>query len=169
MSLLIPDFGLLFWMFISFAIVFCLLAKFGFPVITRSVNERREYILQSLAKADEANRSLESIKQQSEEILNEARRQQQDTIKQAANEASRLIQQANEDAVVQGKKKLAEAIRMIDVQKQKAIGEIRTQVAMLSVDIAEKILRHQLDISENHDRLLSEMLDEIEHSEVLRN
>ena len=169
MSLLIPDFGLLFWMLISFAIVFGLLAKFGFPIITRSVNERRDYILQSLAKADEANRSLESIKQQSEEILNEARRQQQDTIKQAANEASRLIQQANEDAVVQGKKKLAEAIRMIDVHKQKAIGEIRTQVAMLSVDIAEKILRHQLDISENHDRLLSEMLDEIEHSDILKN
>ena len=62
MSLLTPDFGLLFWMLLSFLIVFGLLTKFGFPVITRMVNERREYIQQSLAAADEANRRLAEIR-----------------------------------------------------------------------------------------------------------
>lgn len=169
MSLLTPDFGLLFWMVISFAIVFGLLAKFGFPVITRSVDERRKYIQESLEKADEANRMLEDIKQQSEQILSEARKNQQEMIKQATADATLIIQNANKEAVVQGKKRLEESMRLIDLQKQKAIGEIRAQVAQLSVDIAEKILRHQLDNTENHDRLISELLDEIENSDTARN
>lgn len=169
MSLLTPSFGLLFWMVVSFAIVFGLLAKFGFPVITRSVGERRDYIEQSLAKADEANRTLESIRQKSEELLNEARKNQQEMIKEASAEANKIIRKAKEEAAVQGKAKLDEAMRLIDLQKQKAIGEIRSQVAVLSVDIAEKILRHQLDNTENHDKLISELLDEIENSGTTRN
>lgn len=169
MSLLTPDFGLLFWMVVSFAIVFGLLAKFGFPMITKAVDERRNYIQESLEKADEANRKLESIRQQSEQILSEARKNQQELIKQATADATLIVQKANDEAVVQGRKRLEESMRMIDLQKQKAIGEIRAQVAQLSVDIAEKILRHQLDKTDNHDRLISELLDEIENSDTVRN
>ncbi|MDR2915712.1 MAG: F0F1 ATP synthase subunit B [Tannerella sp.] len=169
MSLLTPSFGLLFWMIISFAIVFGLLAKFGFPVITKSVNERREYIQQSLTNADEANRTLENIRQKSEELLNDARKQQQSILKQATKEAAQIIQKAKDDATIQGKLKLNEAIRLIDLQKQKAIGEIRSQVASLSVDIAEKILRHQLENTETHDKLIAQLLDEIENSDTVKN
>lgn len=169
MSLLTPDFGLLFWMVISFAIVFGLLAKFGFPVITQSVDERRKYIQESLEKADEANRMLESIRQQSEQILSEARKSQQEMIKQATADATRIVQKANDEAVVQGKKRLEESLRMVELQKQKAIGEIRAQVARLSVDIAEKILRNQLSHTEDHDRLITGLLDEIENSDTARN
>ncbi len=169
MSLLTPSFGLLFWMIISFAIVFGLLAKFGFPIITKSVNERRDYIQQSLAKADEANRTLEIIRQKSDDILNDAHKQQQKILKQATKEAAQIIQKAKDDATIQGKQKLNEAIRLIDLQKQKAIGEIRSQVASLSVDIAEKILRHQLENTETHDKLITQLLDEIENSDAVKN
>lgn len=169
MSLLTPSFGLLFWMVISFAIVFGLLAKFGFPVITKSVNDRRDYIRESLDKADEANRTLESIKQKSDEILEDARKHQLEVIKQATTEATQIIQKAKDEAAVQGKQKLEEAVRLIDMQKQKAIGELRSQVALLSVDIAEKVLRHQLDSTENHDKYISELLDEIENSDAVKN
>lgn len=156
-------------MVISFAIVFGLLAKFGFPVITQSVDERRKYIQESLEKADEANRMLESIRQQSEQILSEARKSQQEMIKQATADATRIVQKANDEAVVQGKKRLEESLRMVELQKQKAIGEIRAQVARLSVDIAEKILRNQLSHTEDHDRLITGLLDEIENSDTARN
>ncbi|MDR0395431.1 MAG: F0F1 ATP synthase subunit B [Tannerella sp.] len=169
MSLLLPDFGLLFWMILSFGFVFGILAKFGFPVITKMVNERRDYIQQSLAKADEANRTLENIKLKSGELIEEAQKRQAEIIRQATAHAARIMQKAEEEAAAAGKQKLDEAIRLIDVQKQKAIGEIRLQIAALSVDIAEKILRRRLDDTENHDRLITQFLDEIEDSDILKN
>jgi F-type H+-transporting ATPase subunit b len=169
MSLLTPDFGLLFWMVISFAFVFGILAKFGFPVITKAVNERRDYIRQSLDKADEANRALENVRLKSEELMAEMEKKRLEIIKQATADANLIIQKAKDEATKQGKVKLDEAIRMIEMQKQKAIGEIRSQVALLSVDIAEKILRRQLDGMENHDKLISVFLDEIEDSGFMKN
>ena len=168
MSLLTPDLGIIFWMVVSFAIVFIILAKFGFPVITGSVDERRTYIQQSLIKADEANRLLENIRQQSEDTISEAQKRQLEIIKQATVEADRIIQKAKDDAVVQGRQKMDEMIRLLELQKQKAIGEIRSQVALLSVAVAEKILRSQLDDKDNHDRLVSLFLDELEHSDAIK-
>ena len=169
MSLLTPDFGLLFWMTLSFAIVFGILAKFAFPVITKAVNERRESILQSLANADEANRTLENIRQKSEELIDEARKRQQELIKDATTKSCLIIEKAKEDAARQGKQKLDETLRLIELQKQKALGKIWSQVALLSVDIAEKILRQQLDNESNHDRLIAQFLDDIEDSDILKN
>ena len=167
MSLLTPSFGLLFWMVLTFAIVFGLLAKYGFPIILHSVNERNEYIRQSLSKADEANRQLESIQQQSEALIDEARNRQQALIKEATFEAGRIVQKAREDAVVQGKQKLDEAIRQIELQKRKALVELRSQVALLSVGIAEKILRQHLEQTENHEQLIAQYLDDLEKSDAI--
>ena len=156
-------------MVVSFAVVFGLLAKFGFPVILHAVNERNEYIRQSLAKADEANRTLESIRQKSEELIDEARNRQQVLIKEATLEANRIVQKAREDAALQGQIKIDEALRQIETQKRKALGEIRAQVALLSVNIAEKILRRQLDNVDANEQLISQFLDDIENSDVLKN
>jgi len=169
MSLLTPSFGLLFWMVFSFAIVFGLLAKFGFPVILHAVNERNEFIRQSLEKADEANRTLESIRQKSEELIEEARNRQQALIKEATFEAGRIVQKAKEDAVMQGQQKIDEALRQIEMQKRKAIGEIRSKVALLSINIAEKVLRRQLEDAETHEQLIANFLDDIETSDAIRN
>lgn len=169
MSLLTPSFGLLFWMILSFAVVFGILAKFGFPVITKTVNERRDYIRQSLDKADEANRVFDSLKQQSDELMEEAKKHRQEMIRQATFEANRIIEMARDEASRQGRKRLDEALRQIDMQKQKAVGEIRAQVALLSVDIAEKVLRRRLDDMDNHDKLISQFLDEIEDSDIIKN
>ena len=94
MSLLTPDFGLLFWMLLSFAIVFGLLAKYGFPVITRQVDERREYIRQSLDAADEANRKLAAIKDETDAMLSAARVRQTELMKEAAAEGEKIVQAA---------------------------------------------------------------------------
>ena len=151
MSLLTPDFGLLFWMLLSFLIVFGLLTKFGFPVITRMVNERREYIQQSLAAADEANRRLAEIRMESEGILDEARVRQSELIRQATAESDKMILDAKEEAAAEAQKQLDEAMR-----------DIRGQVARLSVDIAEKVLRRQLDDPARQEIFIAHLLDEIE-------
>ncbi|MDR2473637.1 MAG: F0F1 ATP synthase subunit B [Tannerella sp.] len=168
MSLLTPDIGLLFWMIVSFGIVFFVLAKWGFPVITRMVDERRDYITQSLAKADEATRTLDGIRQKCDDIMAETVKNQQSILKQATDEASRIVRKAQDDAAEEGKRKLEETLRLIDFQKQKAIGDLRAQVAQLSVDIAEKILRRELDTQPAHDKLITQLLDEVE-SDILKN
>lgn len=162
MSLLTPDFGLLFWMVLSFAIVFGILAKFGFPVITKMVDERHDYIRRSLDAADEANRKLENIKQESEAILNEARSRQSEIIKKAMTESDEIVQKARENAKTEGKIQLADTLRQIEIEKQKAINDIRSQVAILSVDIAEKVLRQELDHPEGQEALIRKLLDEVE-------
>ena len=162
MSLLTPDFGLLFWMLLSFLIVFGLLTKFGFPVITRMVNERREYIQQSLVAADEANRRLAEIRMESEGILDEARVRQSELIRQATAESDKMILDAKEEAAAEAQKQLDEAMRQIDAQKQQAVSDIRGQVARLSVDIAEKVLRRQLDDPVRQEIFIAHLLDEIE-------
>ncbi|MBQ0158693.1 MAG: ATP synthase F0 subunit B, partial [Bacteroidales bacterium] len=82
-SILTPDFGLLFWMLLAFVVVFFVLAKFGFPAITKMVEERKQYIDDSLRSAREANEKLAGIQAESEKLLREAREKQADIIKEA--------------------------------------------------------------------------------------
>ncbi|MDR0815723.1 MAG: F0F1 ATP synthase subunit B [Bacteroidales bacterium] len=166
MDLLTPSSGLLFWMFISFAIVFGLLAKFGFPVIVKIVDERRNYIKQSLESAEEANYKLENIKQESESIIKEARDRQNSMIKQATDEGHNLVQNAKEQAIVEAQRQIADAAQKIEVEKQRAMEDIRVQVAELSVVIAEKVLRRQLDSPANQDALIARFLDEVETMKI---
>ncbi|MDR2801731.1 MAG: F0F1 ATP synthase subunit B [Prevotellaceae bacterium] len=162
--MLTPDFGLLFWMTVSFLIVLGLLAKFGFPVITRMVNERRNHISQSLEAAEEAVRKLENVKQESLAILDEARRQQAAIIKKAMADGEQLLLNAQQKAVGETEKQLELARQRIELQKEKALGEINAQVAMLSVDIAEKVLHRQLDDKTKEEAFILQMLNETERT-----
>lgn len=162
MSLLTPSFGLLFWMVISFGIVLWILAKWGFPVIVKMVDDRRTYVQQSLATADEANRKLEGVKQESESIIGAAHSRQSEIIKQATNEGNQLVQSAKTQAQIEAQRKIEDAERQIEAQKQRALGEIRGEVAALSITIAEKILRKQLDNPESQDAFIDRLLDEVE-------
>ena len=90
MGLLQPESGLLFWMVISFGVVFVLLAKFGFPVITRMVEERRVYVEKSLEAAKQANEQLAGIKSESEALLQKAREEQMRILNEAAAAKQRI-------------------------------------------------------------------------------
>jgi len=160
MSLLKPEFGLLFWMLVNFLIVFGLLAKFGFPVITKMVTERREYITKSLEAAAEANRQLENVKQTAQDMLAEARRQQADVMKKAASEGEQIIRNAQQKAAEETQKQLELARKNIELQKEKVLGEINAQVALLSVDIAEKVLRRQLTDKPAQETYIMQMIEE---------
>lgn len=162
MSLLTPDFGLLFWMLISFGIVFFILAKKGFPVITRMVDKRRDYIQKSLEAADEANRKLEHIREESDKIVSQAQQKQAEMIRTAIAESEKIIQNAHAKAAIETDKQLEAARKRIEAQKNRAMADINSQVAILSVEIAEKVLRHELDDKANQQKLIMEMIDEAE-------
>lgn len=161
MSLLVPDSGLLFWMLLSFGIVFFLLAKFGFPIIVKMVEERKAYIDHSLEAAKEANSQLANIKIESETILAQAHEEQVRILNEAVATRDRIVREAKDQAIEEGQKQLDEVKKQIKLEKDAAIRDIRRQVAVLSVDIAEKVLRKNLDEKHEQMELIDRLLDEL--------
>ena len=165
MSLITPDFGLLFWMAIVFLIVLAILWKWGFPAIVKMVNDRKAYIDESLRKAQEANERLANIKIESESILQEAREKQALILKEAAATRDAIVEKAQVKAREEAGRLLAEAKAEIESQKQAAISDIRAQVAELSVKVAEKILRKELGDDDKQMDLIDRLLDEVSSSD----
>lgn len=160
-SILTPDLGLLFWMLLAFLVVFFVLAKYGFPAIVNMVDERKKYIDESLRKAHEASERLENIKQESEAILQEAREKQAQMLKEAAETRDAIVEKAQEKAKEEGSRLISEAKAEIEQQKQAAVAELRNQVATLSVEIAEKILKENLKGNQAQMALIDRMLDDV--------
>lgn len=159
-SFLTPDLGLLFWMFLAFVIVFCVLAKFGFPVITKMVEDRKKYIDESLQNARIANEKLSRVKIESEKLIQEAREQQDRILKEAMATQQSIISEAKSKAQVESNKLLENAKKQIQVEKENALREIRAQVADLSVNVAEKILLRKLDKTAEQDQFVERLVDE---------
>lgn len=160
-SILTPDLGLLFWMLLAFLVVFFLLKKYGFSVITQMVEERKNYIDESLKKAHEANEALAGIQQKGNQLLDEARARQAEILSQAKATGDGIIKEAKTKAQSEGQKLLADAKMQISVEKENALREIRKTVAELSVEIAEKIVRTKLSKESEQKMLIERMLDEV--------
>ena len=161
MDLLMPSFGLMFWMAIVFFVVLGLLWKFGFPTITKMVEERKQYIDESLRKAHEANEKLANIQKEGESILQEAREKQALILKEATSTRDAIVAKAESQAKEQGEKLISDAKLQIETEKQNAIRDIRSQVAELSVKIAEKIIKEQLSTDAKQMELIDKLLDEV--------
>ena len=161
MDLLIPSTGLLFWMSLTFFVVLFILWKFGFPVITSMVSERKAFIDESLRKAHDANERLANIQKEGESILQEAREKQAQILKEAAETREAIVEQAQEKARQEGARLLEDARIAIEQAKKAAIADIRSQVAALSVEIAEKVLRANLKDDASQMDLINRMLDDV--------
>ena len=164
-AILTPDLGLLFWMMLAFLVVFGVLAKYGFPAIINMVDERNKYIDDSLRKAHEAQERLANIEQEGESILQEAREKQAQILKEAAETREAIVEQAQAKARQEGARLLEEARVAIEQEKKAAIADIRQQVATLSVEIAEKVLRANLKDDASQMALIDRMLDDVSSKE----
>ena len=160
-SILTPDFGLFFWMFVAFLVVFVLLAKYGFPVIVNMVDERKNFIDESLRKAHEAEERLANIEREGESILQEARAKQAQILKEAAETRDAIVEKAQEKARQESARLISDAKDEIEQQKKAAIADIRKQVATLSVEIAEKVLKQNLQSDQAQMDLIDRMLDDV--------
>ena len=161
MGLLTPDPGLLFWMIIVFGVVFFSLAKYGFPVIIKMVEDRKAYIDNSLKAACEANEQLANVKVEGEKILAQAHEEQARILAEAAATRDRIIKDAQNRAISEGDRLMIEIKKQIETEKESAIRDIRRQVAVLSVGIAEKIMRNKLADAKEQEELIDRMLDEM--------
>lgn len=161
-SILTPDLGLLFWMLVAFLVVFGVLAKFGFPAIVGMVEERKKYIDESLKNAHEAAERLANIQQESELMVQKAREEQAAIIKDASATRDAIIAEAQTKAKNESARIINEAHMQIESEKQAAIRDIRAQVAQLSVEIAEKVVRTNLHSDAQQMQFIDRMLDEVQ-------
>jgi F-type H+-transporting ATPase subunit b len=164
MSLLTPDPGLLFWMLLSFGIVFFVLAKFGFPIIVTLVEERKAYIDQSLEAAKQANERLKGIQEEGERILSEARGEHVRILKDANDMRTKIINDAKEQAHAETGKIMEDVKGAIQKEKELAMHEIHNQIAALSIDIAEKILRKDLSNKSAQLELVDKLIEEAQRN-----
>ena len=163
MNLMLPDSGLLFWMTIIFAIVFFILAKFGFPIITGMVEKRNKRIDDALSAARVAEEALEHLSQEQERILSETRTEQAQMLQEAASQRDAMIARAREDARLQADALIKEAKERINEEKEAALRDVRREVALMSISIAEKVVRKEMSSEKGQkefiDRMVAEMLD----------
>ena len=161
MALLTQELGLLFWMLLSFVIVFFVLAKFGWPVIVNMVEERKTYIDKSLDEARQAHERLLGIQDEQSRLLKETREEQQRLLKDANETKAKIISDAKERAEVEASKIRAENQLLIQKEQEQAMREVRSQVAVLSLDIAEKVLRKNLDNKPAQQDLVTQLINEV--------
>ena len=161
MNLLLPDSGLLFWMTIIFAIVFFVLAKFGFHVITGMVEKRRMRIEDALAAARKAEDAIAHLNNEQERIIAETRAEQAKLMKEAAAEREKMIATAKEQAMVEAQKIMDDAKVRIAEEKEDALRDMRREVALLSLAISEQVLRKELGSDEGQKELIEKLVDDI--------
>ena len=165
MSLVTPDFGLLFWMTLIFAIVFFLLAKWGFPAITGMVEKRADRIEESIEKARKAENLLAEMAERNAAMIEETRTEQSRILRDAAQARDAIVSQAKQQAQEEASKIMKHARTQIAAEKESALMDIRSQVASLSVDVAEKILREKLSDNKTQMDLINRMVDELSRSD----
>jgi len=160
MSLITPDFGLLFWMTLIFGIVFFILAKFGFPVLTDMVRKRQERIEKSLQDAREIEARMLTWKEEQAQMIEKTRREQSAILKEATETKARIVADAKAQARAEADKILAEAKLQIAAEKESALRDVRREVALLGVQVAEKVLRHELSDESSQRAFLDQLVDE---------
>ncbi|MBQ2531406.1 MAG: F0F1 ATP synthase subunit B [Bacteroidales bacterium] len=161
MSLITPDFGLIVWMTLIFGIVFFILAKWGFPMITDSVQKRADRINASIKAAKEAEEKLRNLAAEQSEMIEEARKEQARILKEAAASRDMIVEQAKVQAQDEATKIMDHARTQIAADKESALRDIRKEVALLSVSVAEKVLKKDLEDSGSQTELVNRLVDEI--------
>lgn len=161
MNLMLPDSGLIFWMTIIFAIVFFILARFGFPIITGMVDKRSRRIEDAIVAARKAEESLAGLAQEQERLLAEAKAEQTRILAEAAAQRDSMLAQAQEEARKEAGKILAEAKERIKEEKEAALRDVRKEVAVLAVTIAEQVVRKEMSSEKGQMELIDRMVDEM--------
>ena len=161
MELVTPSFGLVFWMLITFLIVLFLLKKFAWKPILNMIKEREESIENALSSAEKAKNEMAMLKSSNEKILSDARIERDVILKEGRELKESMINEAKGKATAEADKIVTAARETINNEKMAAITELKNQVATLSIEIAEKVLRQQLASDEKQKAYVKQLLDEV--------
>lgn len=162
MELFTPEFGLIFWMFVAFGILFLILWKWAWPVILKSVDDRADLIDKGVEYAQNAKKQLEGAKEEADKYLADARRQQADMLREADKMKNQIIEEARSAASVEAQKVMDSAKEAIKQQQKEAEKQFRDQVSEFALDIAQKVVKQELADQSAQEKLVGKLLDEME-------
>nr|MBD5377478.1 F0F1 ATP synthase subunit B [Bacteroides sp.] len=162
MELFTPDFGLVFWMFVAFAILFIILWKWGWPAIMKGVSERADLIDKGIEYAQSAKLQLDNARDEAAKILEEARRQQADSLREADKMKNQIIDEARDAAHNEARKVMDAAKVSIEQERKQAELQFRNEVSAFALDIAGKVVRGQMQDRKAQAKLVDSLLDEME-------
>jgi F-type H+-transporting ATPase subunit b len=163
MEKLITEFsiGLFFWQTVIFIFLILLLKKFAWKPILDAVNEREEGIKNALLSAEKAKEEMASLQSDNEEIFKKARSERDSLLKEAREIKQQLIDEAKSEAKNEAKKIISQAQETIQNEKNAAIVDLKNQVAGLSIDIAEKVLKEKLSDDKAQMKLVKDLVKEV--------
>ncbi|MDE5915455.1 MAG: F0F1 ATP synthase subunit B [Duncaniella sp.] len=162
MELFTPDFGLVFWMFVAFAILFFILWKWGWPVIMKGVSDRADLIDKGVEYAQNAKQQLDHAREEADKYIADARRQQADMLREADRMKSQIIEEARSAAQSEAKKVMDAAKVSIEQERKQAEQQFRNEVSSFALDIAQKVVRNEMKDEKAQEKLVNSLLDEME-------
>lgn len=161
MDLLTPELGLFFWTLIAFLAVFLILRKFAWRPILTALTERETGIAQSIAAADRVKSEMAQMQSENEKLMQQAREERSAMLKEAKDTKDRIVNEAKDQAKIEANKIIAEANQQIQQQKMAAITEVKNQIGILAVEVAEKVLRQQLSTDSAQTSYANQLAQEI--------
>lgn len=150
--------GLFFWQTVLFLALLFLLRKYAWKPILNAVNDREEGIKKALDSAENAKREMENLQADNQKLLSEARAEREAMLKEARDIKNKMIEEAKDQAKVEANKMIAQAQASIKTEKKAAIADLKSQVANLSIEIAEKVVRAELSNKDKQEKLVESML-----------
>ncbi len=160
MGLVTPDFGLVFWMVLSFLIVLFILKKFAWKPILSALKEREDSIQGALESAENAKKEMSKLKADNEQIIHQAKIERDRLLQEAREVKGKIISEAKTQATKDADKIIAQAKISIQNEKDSALSDIKNKVATLSVEIAQKILKVELSKETKQKEIIEEFLKE---------
>ena len=161
MDLITPESGLIIWQAIGFIILLIILAKFAWKPILAALEEREGAIENSLKSAEIARKEMANLVAENEKLLMQARGERDEILKKANEYSSKIMEQAKEDASKIASKMIEEAKVVIENEKQAAITDIKIQVAEISLEVAEKLMRKNLSSEDKQKELVKEFVKDL--------
>lgn len=160
MDLVTPDIGLIFWSTLFFLILLFVLGKFAWPAILSAIKARNESIRNALDAAEKAKEEMAKLQADNEKILAEAKAERDALLREAKEVKEKIVAEAKEQASLEAKKLIRLARESINSEKAAAINDLKKQVAGLSVEIAEKLLRTKLKETKAQKEMVNRMIKE---------
>ncbi len=162
MELFMPDFGLIFWMFVAFAVLLFVVLKWGWPMILKGIESRADLIDKGVEYAQNAKEQLEHAREESEKYMAEARAKQADMLREADKMKTKIIEEARAAAQIEAQKVMDAAKVSIEQERKEAQMQFRNEVSSFALDIAAKVVRNQLKDEKAQTKLVNTLLDEME-------
>ncbi len=161
MGLVMPDFGLLFWMVLSFSLLMWLLGKFAWKPILTALSAREDSIEKALKSAELAKNEMVKLQAGNEKLLKEAMMERERIVKEARELKDSIVRDAKNVAVIEANKVMEEAKSAIARERSEAVNEMKSVISSFSIEIAEKILKEHLSDNKKQKDLVANYLENI--------